>query len=134
MDRNGLEVLDRRECLRLLGAHTFGRVGLTTGALPTVLPVTYRMLDEHIYFRTGPGQKLTAATSNNVIAFEIDGMDRLWHCGWSVCVTGVAREVTSAIRLEELDRVGLPRWTPNDGARVVEVSIDVLSGRRLGAS
>jgi len=133
-DRNGLEVLDRRECLRLLGAHNFGRVGLTTGALPTVLPVTYRMLDERIYFRAGPGQKLAAATSHNVVAFEIDGMDKLWHCGWSVCVTGVANEVTSTDRLLELEHAGLPRWTPFGSDRVVEISIDIVSGRRLRTS
>lgn len=38
MDRNGLEVLDRPWCLRLLQGATLGRVGMTMGALPVVRP------------------------------------------------------------------------------------------------
>jgi hypothetical protein len=42
IDRNGLEVLSRHECLRLLGTATLGRIGVTSDALPTVLPVNFR--------------------------------------------------------------------------------------------
>jgi nitroimidazol reductase NimA-like FMN-containing flavoprotein (pyridoxamine 5'-phosphate oxidase superfamily) len=41
IDRNGLEVLDRDECLRLLATATLGRIGLTSQSLPTVLPVNF---------------------------------------------------------------------------------------------
>jgi hypothetical protein len=36
VDHNGLEVLGRDECLRLLGTATLGRIGVTSGALPGV--------------------------------------------------------------------------------------------------
>ncbi len=39
VDRNGLEVLEREECLRLLAGATIGRLGITIGTLPVVLPV-----------------------------------------------------------------------------------------------
>ncbi len=73
IDRNGLEVLNREECLRLLRHATLGRVAITSGALPQVLPVNFRLFGDRIVFRTGLGTKLDAATSNNVVAFEVDG-------------------------------------------------------------
>ena len=52
IDRNGLEVLERDECLQLVRDASLGRLGLTSGALPTVLPVNYWADDEGIYVRT----------------------------------------------------------------------------------
>src|SRR4051794_40733183 len=84
IDRNGLEILDRIECLQLLRDHTFGRLGVTFGALPTILPITYRLIDERVIFQTGAGQKLSAATAGAVVVFEIDAMESITHGGWSV--------------------------------------------------
>lgn len=131
VDRNGLEVLDRAECLRLLASTTIGRLGITSGALPTVLPVNFRLIDEKVLFRTSSGSKLEAATSNAVVAFEVDDMDPMWHSGWSVVVTGVAREVTDAEELRALAGANIPRWTPSPTDRVVEVSTEMVTGRRI---
>lgn len=130
-DRNGLEVLDRAECLRLLRSATIGRLGITAGALPTVLPVNFRLVGDRILFRTGTGSKLEAATSNAVVAFEVDDMDPVWHTGWSVVVTGVAREVTDPDDLAALVDARIPRWAPEDSDRVVEVSTEIVTGRRI---
>ena len=132
IDRNGLEVLSREECLRLLGHATLGRLAITSGALPLVLPVNFRLVGDRIVFRTGNGTKLEAATSNNVVAFEVDEMDPLWHSGWSVVVTGVAHEVTDPDERAELADVGIPRWAASAGDRIVVVSTEVISGRRMG--
>jgi len=131
VDRNGLETLDRNECLRLLGAHGFGRVGVTIGAMPVVLPVTYRLIDENVVFRTGAGRKLAAATADTVIAFEIDSMDSMTHSGWSVVVTGVARVIDDPFEVRRLTQLGVPRWAPFDAARFVSLPTDRVSGRRL---
>ncbi|MET0901637.1 MAG: hypothetical protein ABWZ52_00220 [Acidimicrobiales bacterium] len=37
VDRNGLEVLDRAECIRVLHSVPMGRIGITAGALATFL-------------------------------------------------------------------------------------------------
>lgn len=132
IDRNGLEVLDREECLQLLARATLGRIGVTDRALPTVLPVTFRMVDDRIVFRTATGTKLDAATRNAVVAFEVDDVDPLSHAGWSVVVTGLAREVTDPDELASVDAAGVPRWAPGSDGRVVEVTTDLVSGRRLG--
>jgi nitroimidazol reductase NimA-like FMN-containing flavoprotein (pyridoxamine 5'-phosphate oxidase superfamily) len=130
IDRNGLEVLDRAECLRLLGLATIGRMGLSSGALPTVLPVNFRLVGDRVLVRTGRGSKLDAATRNAVVAFEVDDIDPMEHTGWSVVVTGVAREVDLAeIHPDELVR--LTRWAPGEDGLVVAISTDVVSGRRI---
>lgn len=131
VDRNGLEVLDREECLRLLERATLGRVGVTTAALPSVLPVNFRLAGDRIVFRTGTGTKLAAATRNAVVAFEVDDIDPVNHTGWSVVVTGVARPVVDPDDLARLNGLGIARWAAGDDGHVVEVSLEIVSGRRI---
>jgi nitroimidazol reductase NimA-like FMN-containing flavoprotein (pyridoxamine 5'-phosphate oxidase superfamily) len=131
VDRNGLEILDRHECLHLLGAATLGRVGVTFGALPVVLPVNFRLVDEQVVLRTGIGTKLDAATCETVVAFEVDDFDGLDHSGWSVLVTGFAREVTDPDELAVVQSANVPRWAPSKGERYIAISTDMISGRRI---
>lgn len=131
VDRNGLEVLDRMECLRLLGMATIGRIAVTVGALPVILPVNFRVIDGRIVFRTGIGSKLDAATDNAVVAFEVDEIEMISHSGWSVTVTGTARAIVDPAELATIDVDTIPRWAPMGLGRVVEVSSDLVSGRRL---
>ncbi len=131
-DRNGLEVLDRTECLRLIAASTLGRLALSSGALPIILPVNFLLDGDRILIRTSPGSKLDAAAVNSVVAFEVDDIDSLSHSGWSVSVTGLAREVTDLDELERIHALPLAHWSHADG-HVIEISTDLVSGRRLTA-
>lgn len=133
VDRNGLEVLGREECLALLARTTLGRVGISHGALPSVLPVNYRLAGDQIVFRTGVGTKLDAAVDNAVVAFEIDDMDAMRHEGWSVLVVGVAHVVRDERELGALTSDRIPRWAPGPDGRVVAVPLERVSGRRLVA-
>ncbi len=130
-DRNGLEILGHDESLRLLATKSLGRIGLTVGALPTVLPVNFRLIGERIYFRSSSGQKLTAATSHAVVAFEVDEIDSTAHEGWSVVVTGVAHPVETEAEIARIESFGIPQWAPSDGSRLVSISTDLVTGRRL---
>ena len=109
LDRNGLEILDREECVRLLESATLGRIGFTSGALPTVLPVDFHLDDGRILVHTTRGSRLDAALKDAVVAFEADEFDSGDHLGWSVAVTGVATELD---------------------AGTLAISIDLISGRR----
>ena len=132
LDHNGLEVLDRDECLRLLGEATIGRVGVSSGALPRVLPVNFRLDGERILIRTGRGTKLDAATANAVVAFEADEIDPVDQTGWSVLITGVAREVTDLDELAALRAQPLARWAPHGpDDRVMAISTELVDGRRI---
>jgi nitroimidazol reductase NimA-like FMN-containing flavoprotein (pyridoxamine 5'-phosphate oxidase superfamily) len=131
VDRNGLEVLSRDECLRLLGTAVLGRVAVTTAALPTILPVNFRFDGRQILIRTGRGTKLDAATRNAVVAFEADEIEPATREGWSVVVTGVARELTDPEELAEAQTPALVRWASGEDHRVVAISTEMVSGRRL---
>jgi uncharacterized protein len=131
IDRNGLEILDREECLLLLSRPTLGRVGLTVDALPIVLPVNFWFDGQRILIRTGEGTKLDAALRNAVVAFEVDEIDPVEHAGWSVVVTGRAREIDDPDELARLRHAPLARWAPKGDGRVVAIDPELVSGRRV---
>ncbi len=135
VDRNGLQVLERDECMRLLASATLGRIGVSSGALPVVLPVNFCVDSDHILIRTSTGTKLDAALRDSVVAFEVDDFDAMYHSGWSVVVTGVAHVVDDADRLRELEHAPLTRWAPmREDDHIVSISTELVSGRRLSPS
>ena len=131
VDRNGLQILDRDECVDLLAAGIVGRIAITANALPVVLPVNYVLLNDRIVVRTGRGTKLDAATRNTVVAFEVDDLDFADGTGWSVLVTGVARELTAPEELAMASASPPARWAPGPDGRYIAISVDMISGRRI---
>ena len=131
MDRNGLEILDRAECLRLLAGSILGRIAVTIGALPVILPVNFLLDGDRILIRTGTGTKLEAATRDAVVAFEVDDVEPFSHSGWSVCVTGRAMELRDQDDVARVASLPLPHWAPKGTEHVVAVSVDLVTGRRL---
>lgn len=131
IDRNGLEILDRDECFRLLATAKLGRLAVTLASLPTVFPVNFHFDGEQILVLTGRGTKLDAALQNAVVAFEVDDISPIDHEGWSVVVTGRAREVDDLDELEAVRVAPLARWAPRGGQRVIAISTELVSGRRL---
>ena len=129
IDREGLEVLDRAECLRLLGGAAVGRIAGTFGALPVVLPLRYTLDGDSIVFETGPGTTLDVVTSGSVVAFEVDNLHERGHCSWTVMVTGVARPVADADEAERLCRL-LPHDSAAYDPQFLRISLELVSGRR----
>ena len=124
------DALTEDECRVLLAGRTFGRVGVTSGGLPVILPVRYLYADGEIRFRTGGGTKLRAAESGDVVAFEVDSYDGETGAGWSVLVLGRATVVTATA-----DHDGLPMFDPKDagGRRDHDIHLhcELITGRRL---
>ena len=131
VDRNGMEVLDVDECLRLLASGHVGRVALSIDALPVILPVNYLARGRTIIFRTSPGSKLDAAVRHHVVAFEVDSIDPLYHEGWSVLATGRADQITDPAELAEVESLPLVPWAPRAGHSWVRINAELVSGRRL---
>lgn len=129
-DHHGLEILDQSECLRLLQTVDFGRVAVTYNALPLILPVSFALLAGEVVFATGPGTKLAAATERAVIAFEADQADLAGGTGWSVCITGMAEEITDPDERQRAAALGLTPMIPIDRPRYVRVRTELSSGRR----
>jgi hypothetical protein len=129
--RTRLEVIPPGACRRLLSQQHLGRLGVVADGRPLVLPVNYAFDGESVVFRTDAGTKLHAAIGNPV-AFEIDGVDNVWHSGWSVLVTGVA-ELVPDDEQEDMSVLPLGPWCPGPKRAWVRVTPDEISGRRIVA-
>ena len=131
----GLDMLDREECLELLGAREVGRIGIIVGSQPVILPINYRLApDGQIVFRTDPGMKLDAATRSNV-ALEIDELDPATRTGWSVLVQGRAEEISEYDdrTTRELSALPVEPWAGGEKAHWVRIVASSITGRRLVA-
>ena len=126
----GLEVLEEHECFRLLTSTQFGRVALTVGALPVILPIHYALLDRDPVFRTDPGAKLMAASAGHILCLEADAADPVHHAGWSVLVTGPAEVITDEAELERAKALPLRPWVGR-GDVYVRLKSVLVSGRRV---
>src|SRR4051794_27593186 len=102
--RTGLEVLDHDECVALLERSSLTRIAVVIGEQPLVFPVNFTLDGDAVVFRTDPGTKLYAARDGRV-AFECDGVDAVYHTGWSVLGTGRAEEIVNEAELERLARL-----------------------------
>lgn len=133
LDQNGLEVLEREECLSLLTTVPVGRIGLSVNALPVVLPVNYAVdrRRERLVLRTAEGAKLRAALTGSVVAFEADHIDPFSHTGWSVLVRGSSQVLTDAAEIEEARGLPLRPWANDATDYWVSISTDLITGRRV---
>lgn len=127
-----LTTMGDAECRALLATASIGRVGLSIDALPVVVPVNFVVDGDRIVFRTGPGAKLRQALEGAVVCFEVDDVDRVYHSGWSVLATGHAAEITDPAALARVRALPLRSWAHLEEEHVVEIRIELLSGRRVG--
>jgi uncharacterized protein len=124
------DALSDAQCRELLGTQIFGRVGITSGRLPCILPACYVYEKGAIVFRTGAGTKLRAAVSGDVLAFQVDDYNRQTGLGWCVLVLGRATVLTTEHEHEGLPTVDGYRY---DGERnhYVRLQCELVSGRRI---
>lgn len=137
VDRNGLEILSREECLVLLRNTSVARIGVTLRALPVVLPVNIALVEPdggdepRIAIRSVEGTKLDAALRDSVVAVEADYIEPVGHAGWSVLVQGRSTVVDHPDDDDALRRLRLRPWATSEAEHLIVVTTDVMSGRRL---
>jgi uncharacterized protein len=124
-----LDVLSSDECRFLLAEGSFGRVGVSVNALPVILPVTYQVHDDTVWFFTEAGTKLHAAVTNAVVAFEVDSLDE--EQGWSVLVIGQSLLCTDGDVVNRLRTAGLKAVAPGVRSELVGIPVQHISGRRF---
>ena len=133
IDVDGFETLDQDECMALLARirHPIGRVGVMIGVVPMIFPVNYVMADGAVYFFTGTGAKLRATLKNQVVGFQIDEFDTLYHEGSSVFVMGLADVVTDPETVASVSALPVRPWAPGERAELVRIVPQFVSGRRI---
>jgi Pyridoxamine 5'-phosphate oxidase len=80
--------LTTEQCLRRLSTHRVGRVSVSRGALPVIMPVTYVTIGDSVVFRAPLDADFVRACDHAVVAFEVGDIDDA--CGWTVHVVGIA--------------------------------------------
>src|SRR5689334_21459804 len=112
--------LSEEECRALLRSRTLGRVALVSNALPRIVPVEYVYDDTSVLFRTESDAKLQAATSGDVLAFEVDAYDPDSGEVESVHVLGRTSLFTRATSSESADT-----------HEYVRLHCEIVNGRRV---
>ena len=123
--------LDREECLELLGRAGIGRVVLSVKGIPVALPVNVSVIDGDVVFATDRGSKFEAAVLGTVVSVEVDEIDRTYHTGWSVLVTGIAELLTDPMDIDRVRRMPLQPWAPGPHRFLVRVTSTLVTGRRI---
>ena len=132
LDANGLEVLDRAECLARLSRGGVGRLGFVgADSALAILPVNFAVWGDEIVIRTRPdGAIHRIGEIGAAVAFEIDELDPAYHGGRSVLVRGHAR-VLAATKQPPVGAALPPAWANHDADVLVAVSTEELTGRRI---
>ena len=128
-----LELVGAVECWSLLETQSVGRLAVAIRNHPDMFPVNYLVDDETIVFRTNPGMKLAAAIAGDSVAFEVDEYDPETGVGWSVVVTGEAREVKRLDDLVRIEELPLVLAAPGHKNRWIRIHPLSVTGRRLPA-
>jgi uncharacterized protein len=132
IDQRGSEILAVPECLRLLAESAkedhVGRLAVSDGRSPLVIPLNFTVHDRSVLVRIGPGL-LSEIAPDSLVAFEVDRVEPEHGLAWSVLVRGLA----SAIVPSETDLgAALPEpWVPEPGHKVLFIRPDIVTGRRF---
>ena len=123
--------LDRGESMRLLATAPVGRLIFTVNALPAVRLMNFALAGGLIVLRTAADTTVARKVNDTVVAFEVDDLDAATSSGWSVIVTGRATLVTDPELLARYQRVPLVAWAPGDRDQFVEITTELVEGRRV---
>ena len=123
----GFQTMTADECRRVLAARDIGRLAISAGALPFVLPVQYRLDGEHVLLRTPGHHEVSGSIDGQVVGFEADDFDLVHGVGWSVSVTGPAHLLRDGV----MDDAPAHRWF-SDGV-VLALDTEVIVGHRVAA-
>jgi hypothetical protein len=119
-----------QECLGLLRRSWLGRLAVVLDAQPLVFPANFTLDDTAVVFRTNQGTKLLAARESDV-AFECDDIDRTYHTGWSVLVTGRAEQVHDPTEIARLAQLPLGSWSQGPKPIWMRLAPRTITGRRI---
>lgn len=132
IDVNGLEILDRSECLDLLGTVSLARVGVVIDALPAILPVRFALDRDQVVIRASGRSRLPGALRDAVVAVQAEHFaDDQWS-GWSVLVRGWSRELVPGSPREVALGASVAPWRGSgEQDRWFMVATESVTGRRL---
>ena len=121
--------LTREESLRRLSTVRVGRIVFTHQALPTIRPVNHVIDRGAVILRTHPGAALLSAV-DTVVAYEADSVADGERIGWSVIITGVARQLRGSADIQRYEELLRP-WAPDETHYVIRIHPELIIGFTL---
>ncbi|NMR28671.1 pyridoxamine 5'-phosphate oxidase family protein [Crystallibacter degradans] len=125
------EVLETHQCWKMLHGVSLGRLAAWVDDHPELFPINFRIDQETIIFRTGPGTKLSAVLQGAPVAFEVDSVDSSTNVAWSVVVKGQAAELEQAQALSTEAAQHLLPWEAGAKDHFVRITPTEVTGRRF---
>jgi len=152
MIRAEKEMRDRKEMEQLLREANIGRLGMSIGDSPYIIPINFVYIDGKIFFHCGKrGKKIDIITRNPQVCFEVDEgeiVPKEKPCDYtvkyrSVIATGRARIHTKPGDMLEPLKLIVDKYAKGYGAEltketvssysnlvVVEITINEVTGKR----
>lgn len=139
-----MEDLDREAAVAVLSAQHVAHIGVVADGEPYVSPISFAVIGDHLYFRTGRGRRLAAILMHPRVCIEASITD---DQGWdSVIVWGDAYEIEDIQRQADIIEALLEKYSKSidsvlsfsrpsplaDDSSVVAVPLSEVSGRSSG--
>ncbi|UYP19240.1 pyridoxamine 5'-phosphate oxidase family protein [Rhodococcus sp. Z13] len=121
--------LEEDRCWELLASGGVGRLVTVVDGRPEIYPVNFVADDRTVYFRSGPGSKLSELAVHREVAFEVDEIRE--DAAWSVVLHGQARILQSFDDAARLDALGLAPWVPTPKYDYVALTAHEVTGRQF---
>ena len=123
----------------LLARTPVGRVALSVGALPVILPVYCALYRDAMLLRTVPGAGTDPAApfdpvGEAVVAFQADAFTAEGAADWSVLVQGVARRLSRDEGSSVSASLDVDWWTLTPDPEVVRIELGRVSGSRFATA
>ncbi len=122
-----LSALSPAECWSLVSTQPVGRIAWSGPSGITVLPVNFVVDGESVHLRTAAYSELARECDDSPVAFQVDSFDEDTRSGWSVLLRGRAHADFSGSGPAAPPDV----WPTGSHSLQVQVSIDLVSGRRV---
>lgn len=100
----GFQTMTAQECRRLLCSTDIGRLAISAGALPVVLPVQYELDGDRLLLRTPGHHEVSDGIDGQIVGFEADRIDLDHGVGWCVSVTGPVQVLHGAGSVDPVHR------------------------------
>lgn len=131
------EHLEEAECLRLISPGGIGRLAYSSMAGPAVLPVSYKLYEGTILFRTsqdspvGEDLRTGIAGAEYKVAFEVDRLSIAGPEGWFVFIHGAAHHVDSDAERASVVQAAVEPWPTGEGVHFVRIIPTFITGWRI---
>ncbi len=130
-----LRDLTEAECRGLIAAGGIGRfLFVQAGRGPVAIPVNFKFDGTDVLFRTSNDSEIAEGIHQQPVSFDVDHLDDALGEGWSVLLTGTAREITEDAELHRAQALDIEPWAAGERKMYVRLTPNQVTGRRIRVS